>query len=186
MSRAPIDPLVIVGTIRNTVAAVATFDRHYGMDQWDWSEDDFPGTDDPYDLDGMLLEVQRVIRAAQFVKTRIEEAFQADVAANGAIRVGDTVYGDKPNRHRVLQDPDGLADFLGDDWRQGIRVSMGNVRISGVKGVAESRGLAPEMIEDTFFGWEGEDTRVLSVLPVSGRYTPKWAQRLKEGERRET
>ncbi|MFH2072758.1 MAG: hypothetical protein ABIJ75_07915 [Actinomycetota bacterium] len=91
MSRAPIEPLVIVGTIRNTVAAVATFDRHYGLDLWDWSEDDFPGSDDPYDLDGMLLEVQRVIRAARFVEARIKEALLEDVAEHGAIRVGDIV-----------------------------------------------------------------------------------------------
>jgi len=177
------EPERIVGAVRYMVIEVARFDRAYGGD-YDWSEDDFPGTTDPYDLDALLLEAQRVQRAARTVEQRIKEAFQQEVQLNGAVRVGGTVYGDKPAKHRVLQDPDGLAEFLGADWRRGLRVDMKNVRIEGVRALAASRGLDAGAIEDSFFAWEGEDGRVLNPLPVDGKYTPKWAKALKEGERR--
>jgi len=174
---------MVTRAIRNMVTEVARFDRAYGG-VYDWAEDDFPGTTDPYDLDALLLEAQRVQRAARIVEQRIKEAFQQEVQLNGAVRVGGTVYGDKPAKHRVLQDPDGLAEFLGADWRRGLRVDMKNVRIEGVKALAASRGLDAGAIEDSFFAWEGEDGRVLNPLPVDGKYTPKWAKALKEGERR--
>lgn len=172
------------GEARRVIDQAADFDRAYGTLDGYWDEEPWPEGLNPHDLDAALLETDRVIRAARMVQARIRGVFQRDIATNGPIRIGSTVYGDKPDRTRRLIDEAGLKAWLGDDWGRVVRVDAGNVRMTGLRDVAASRGVDAGAVEDTFFDWEGDGGRVLSPLPVDGKYTPKWAKAMREGERR--
>lgn len=126
----------------------------------------------------LISEIRRGVgQVARFVDRLIAQ----DVQQNGAIRLGDSVYqAARGSDRRVLEGMgQALFDWLGDDLRRCVNPS--DVKITGVRTVAELRGESVQAVEDTFYqrtlgtDWE------LEVLPVSRR---KWAEALADGERR--
>lgn len=173
----------VASETRRIMIELARHDRAYG-ELPEWDEEPWPEGLDAYELAEALSEAERWKRAAGHLIDRIKSVFTDEVVEHGAIRIGGTVYATRSSRTRKLRDPDALWAFLGDKAHLAIRADSSNVRISILKKIAEERGIDPQAVEDTFFTWEGEHDLKLNVLPADGKYTPKWAKELAEGERR--
>lgn len=136
------------------------------------------------ELGDMLAEAERLVRAARFVKARVDEALLRNVEMDGRIRLGDYGYYAGTKTVRRLRDPDGLLDFLHDQGgreavRKAVRLSESNVRISVVRGIAAENGVDPKAVEDSFFETTyGE--KELKKVPAG---QAKWVEDLSEGER---
>lgn len=149
-----------------------------------WSED-FPALADLddmglEDLDALIVQLTVLRQTVDRLKGQTEEAIARRVGDGGAARVGDFVYRYKPRASQRIVDPQGLIDWLGDDWHQVIPVTASTaLRRGGLKAVCERRDVDVSAIEDTFLEWvEAEPT--VQRIPVDR--APKFLQALTDGE----
>ena len=131
-----------------------------------------------------LAHVKQVVsdlrRAVGQVAHFVDRLIAADVKTYGPIRLGDSLYTTTFSSSRKVLPGMGerLFDYLGGDLRK--CVNPGNVKITGLRAIAETRGDDAKAVEDTFYERTLTTEPELAVVPVGQR---KWAQRLKDGER---
>jgi len=132
-----------------------------------------------------LVEVKHLLseirRGVGQVARHVDRLIAQDVDRAGAIRLGDSIYQATRGSDRRVQEGMGeaLFDWLGEDLRRCVNPS--DVKITGVRAVAELRGESVEAVEDTFYQCTYDTQVELEVLPASRR---KWAEGLQDGERR--
>jgi hypothetical protein len=147
-------------------------------------------SDDPYadqlrvmpveDLAAAKNAVIRLRRALSRIGQYIDSLIVADVRAHGPIRLGDSAYTiSNTSTRRVLPGmAEPLLDYLGDDLRRCVNAS--DVKITGLRGVAATRGDDPQAVEQTFYETDILEEPELRIVPVAQR---KWALALQDGER---
>ena len=170
------------GIVAATVLGAAAVERRQG--EWPDEPESAPvfAEFDIYELDEAMLEAKRLAQAARWLERWLEGLAVADLQEHGTIRIGDQVLVARPNRKRVLINADGLADYLGADWKPAVRLGD-NVRITAVRALAQQRGDDPAAIEDTFYEWQGTDDYKVERLHLGAARTPQWAKRIGQGER---
>jgi hypothetical protein len=154
----------------------------YAAATWD---EDFPPLADLDDtgMDGLDELVNRLLVLKQTVdrmRGQVETEIAHRVGVKGAARVGEIVYRYKPKATMRIIDPQGLVDWLGEDWHHVIPVTRStSIRKGGMSAVCEKREADPRTIEDTFFEWE-EGAPTVDRIPLDK--APKFLQRLGDGE----
>lgn len=124
-------------------------------------------------------EAERMVRAARATRDAIRVRMATLIGEGRVVRLGEAVYvvGWVPRR-RVI-DPKGLASWLGEDWSQAVRLDAGNLRVGGLRSLAERRGHDSRAVTDTFVEttWEGP---ALKAVPLARASTAH--QKLAHGE----
>lgn len=137
--------------------------------------------------DDLLEDLVRHYHAAKVVKQAADEVVRhfrerigLELGPGGAMRYGDTIIRHHTDtRKRVLVEPEALVEFLGPE-AFARSVNPSHVRITSVRAEAEARGLNPDAVEDTFYGWRSEPRADLKELPISK--APKYLQELSDGQ----
>lgn len=135
--------------------------------------------EDPAGLVTILEGLKVIERAVGILRKALENRLGEKLGKGGAIRYGDNVYRYQRTRRTKVTDPRALGEWLGDEWQTVVRVDGGNVRLTGLRTVAERRGMDPEVVENTFLDVEWGDERVTSI-PLSR--APGYLQSIAEGK----
>ena len=151
-----------------------------------WADDDNPPV--LADLDGMTLEalhgmlsqLQVIRQAVALLTAQAEGMIASQIGEGGAARCGDTIYRFRPRASQRIVDPQGLIDWLRDDWHQVIPVTRSTtIRKGGLQAVCEQRGIDVQAVLDTFTEWE-EGAPTVSRMPVDS--APKFLQAMEDGQ----
>lgn len=185
-----------MSTTRHTAAALidaAHIAQAAGFDTIDADTvEELPtGAADLWEILGVLEAYKRAVNLAiDTINTRIA----ADVDTNGPVRLGDYAYTVGRPAKRELIDWRSFAAWAGDDLTSIVSITARNVRITGVRALAERRYRAEhaddqvdddvvaryvQAVEDTFFDTTREEEPKLLKVPASRR---KWATKLNHGE----
>ena len=125
----------------------------------------------------LMNKVAQVKRAINLIEKDMKNRLAHDFK-DKAIKVGDKVIVGKPSKSWKPYDKEKVMDFVGDDWRLVINPTF---RTTGIKALAEQRGLDPNVIFESLFYQEEKDD--VSILPSSK--APKYLQQLNDGDVKE-
>lgn len=132
---------------------------------------------DVNDFMTLMNKVQQVKRAINLIEKDMKSRLAHDFK-DKAIKVGDKVIVGKPSKTWKPYDKNKVMDFVGDDWKEVVNPTF---RTTGIKALAEARGLDPKVIFESLFYAEEHDD--ISILPSSK--APKYLQQLDDGQVKE-
>lgn len=115
-----------------------------------------------------------------------------DVEEKGAVKMNGKVYNFSKSYTTKVQNLDNLIQWMTErnlpqDVVGDIKAIIGEnftPKLRGLDAVATRRGLNPQTIRDTFLSKEWDESPKLQVIDPEGKYAPKWAQQLDDGQRR--
>jgi hypothetical protein len=115
-----------------------------------------------------------------------------DVEEKGAVKMNGRVYNFSKGYKTKVQNLEQLIQWmternLTEDVISDIKAILGETfipKLRGLDAVAKRRGMNPETARDTFLVKEWDEAPKLSVIDPDGKYAPKWAQQLDDGQRR--
>ena len=115
-----------------------------------------------------------------------------DVEEKGAVKMNGRVYNFSKGYKTKVQNLEQLIQWmternLTEDVIADIKAILGETfvpKLRGLDAVAKRRGMNPETARDTFLSKEWDEAPKLQVIDPEGKYAPKWAQQLDDGQRR--
>lgn len=115
-----------------------------------------------------------------------------DVEDKGAVKMNGKVFNYSKGYKNKVQNLDNLIQWMTErnlpqDVVSDIKAILGETflpKLRGLDAVATRRGLNPQTIRDTFLDKEWDEAPKLQVIDPDGKYAPKWAQELGDGQRR--
>tara|TARA_Y100000004_G_scaffold183749_1_gene231930 strand:- start:494 stop:1018 length:525 start_codon:yes stop_codon:yes gene_type:complete len=115
-----------------------------------------------------------------------------DVEDKGAIKMQGKVFNFSKGYKTKVQNLDNLIQWMTErnlpqEVVTDIKAIIGEnfvPKLRGLDAVATRRGMNPETARDTFLVKEWDEAPKLSVIDPDGKYAPKWAKELDDGQRR--
>lgn len=130
-----------------------------------------------------LWEERKTAKGLLNCAKRIVAAIDGEISRRlgpvGTARLDDYQVRISRDRRVHVLDPDGLAEWLGNDWEKAVNLRY--VRTSALRQIAEDRGLDPDEPIDSFLEIEEGDAR-LTTKPIEK--APKYVSKMGHGETR--
>lgn len=133
------------------------------------------------DLAGALSHASDLAAAVRQLQDLLKQEMASRIGQGHAYRTGDIIYRVSPKRKIRVEDPRGLAEFLGSDVAKVFRLDGSNFRKRGLKEVAKSRDLEERTVRETF-GIHTEESDDLALQSMPAEKAPKFLQGLADGE----
>ena len=120
-----------------------------------------------------------IIDAAKAIKGVFDKELAVILGPGGRARLDDYLVSYKQDRKLEVTDPEGLADWLGDDLREAVNLNQ--VRRTSLRNIAERRGVDPNFALEVFCDEQLTDAK-LATVPLDK--APKYAQAMEHGQTR--
>lgn len=122
-----------------------------------------------------------LVDAAKRIVAVIDEQLQKKIGPVGMARLDDYQVQVTAPAKRVVKDPMGLIEWLGEDWAEVF--NFNGARVTALREIAKRRNQDPNTAIDSFFEEETGEAK-LATRKLSD--APKYVQKMKHGEQRDT